>query len=54
MRIACSVSYVVPSSMNFNLLCDRGQQGGVLKPIKNDHFQVFLVVWVLFLMLLGK
>ena len=26
------------------LLCDRGQQGGLLKPTKHDHFQVFLAV----------
>ena len=35
--------------IDFNLHYDQGQQEGVLKPTKNDHFQVFLVVWVLFL-----
>ena len=27
--------------MEFNLLCDRDQWGGVLRRIKNDHFLVF-------------
>ena len=31
------------------MLCDGGRQGGVLKPTKNNHFQVFLAVWVFFL-----
>ena len=42
------VSHVVACPMDFNLLCDRGQQGGVLKPTKN-HFQVFLAVILRFL-----
>ena len=39
--------------MEFYLLCDQGQQGGVLNPTKNDQFQVFLAVGVLFPKLLG-
>ena len=38
------VIHVVACPMNFNLLYYRGQWGGVLTPIKNDQFQVFLVV----------
>ena len=38
----------------FILLCDRGRQGSVLKRTKNDHFQVFLAVWVFFLRFLGR
>ena len=34
---------IVPCLFDFNLFCDRGQQGGVLKPTKNDHFQVLLM-----------
>ena len=32
----------------FILFHDRGWQGGVFKVINNDHFLVFLTVWVLF------
>ena len=48
------VSPAVVCPMNFNLLCDQGQLGGVLKPTKNDHFRVVLVVWILFLRFLAK
>ena len=48
------VPHVVTGPMGFNLLCDRGQQGGLLKPRKNDHFQVFLAVCVRFLKFLGR
>ena len=34
--------------MKFYLLCDQGQQCGVLNPTKNDQFQVFLAVGFLF------
>ena len=33
---------------------DQGQKGGVLKPTKNDHSQVFLAVCVLSLKFLGR
>ena len=33
--------HAVAFPMGFNLFCNRGQQEGVLKPTKNDHFQVF-------------
>ena len=36
----------VACPMNFNLICDRGQQGRTLKPIKNDHLLVVLAFWV--------
>ena len=45
---------VVACSIDSNLLCDKTQQGRVLKLIKNDHFLVFLVIWDLFPKLLGK
>ena len=38
------VPHVIAYPKDFNLLCDRDQQGGVLKPMENDHFQVFLSV----------
>ena len=41
------VPHVVACPMNFNLLCDQGQQGGVFKVMKNDHFLVFLAVLVM-------
>ena len=41
-------------SIGFNLLCDRVQQEGVLKHMKNGHFLVFLAVWVLFTKILGR
>lgn len=48
------VSHVVAYPMAFILLCDRGQQGGVLKATKTDHFKVFLAVGFFFLKFLGK
>ena len=46
--------YLVTCPVDFNLISDGGQQGGVLKPTKNDHFQIFLTVWVSFLKFLGR
>ena len=48
------VPHVVACLMDFNLFSDRVQQPGVLKPTKNDHFQIFLTVWVLFLKFSGR
>ena len=48
------VPHVVACPIDFNFLCDQGQQGGVLKPTKNDHFQVLSAVWVLSLKFLGR
>ena len=48
------VLHAVACTGDNNLLCDQGQQGGVLKPTKNDHFQVLLAVWVLFRKFLGR
>ena len=48
------VLHLVGYPINFNLLCDRDQQGGVLSPTKNDQFQVFLAVWVFFPKFLGR
>ena len=46
--------HVFSCPMDFNLLCDRGQQGGVLNPTKNDQSQVFLAVWVIFPKFFGQ
>ena len=43
------VLHVVGYPMDFRLLCDQGQQKGVLKPTKNGYFPVLLAVEVLFL-----
>ena len=40
------VLHAVAWPMNFNLICDRGQQGRTLKPIKNHHLLVVLAFWV--------
>ena len=48
------VSHVVTYPMNFNLLCDQGQQEGVLKLMKNDLVLVFLAVCVIFSKFLGR
>ena len=40
------VLHAVACPMNFNLICDRGQQGRTLKPIQNDHLLVVLAFWV--------
>ena len=42
------VSHLAASPVVFILFYDRDWQGGVLKLMKNDHFLVFLAVWVLF------
>ena len=47
------VLHIVACTMVFNLLCDRGHQGEVLKLMKDDLFLVFLTVWVLFPKFLG-
>ena len=39
------VLHPVACPMNVNLICDRGQQGRTLKPIKNDLL-VVLAFWV--------
>ena len=42
--------HVVACPMNFNLLCDQGQQQeGVFKVVKNDHFLHVLVIFPKFL-----
>ena len=48
--------HVLACLMDFDLLCDRFQQGGVLKlmKMKNDHFLVFLAVWVFLRRFLGR
>ena len=38
------VPHEIACAIDFDLICNRGQQGKVLKPTKNDHFQLFLVV----------
>ena len=43
------VPHAVAFPVVFKLLFDRGQHVGVLKPTTNNHFQVFLTVWVIFL-----
>ena len=45
---------VVPCPMDFSSLPDQGQQGGILKLMKNGHFLVFLVVWVFLPKFLGR
>ena len=44
---------VVACPIVFILSDDRELQGGVLQIMKNDHFLVFLAVWVLFPKFLG-
>ena len=48
------VPYVVACPIVFILFHDRNWQERVFKAMKNDHFLVFLVVWVLFHMFLGR
>ena len=48
------VSDFVACPMNVNLLCDLGQQGGVLKLLKKYHFLIFADVWVSSLSYLGR
>ena len=42
------MSHLVVFTILFHLIWDRGRQGIVLKLIKNDYFNVFFAVWVLF------
>ena len=44
LREIIRVPHVVTCPMCSNLLCDQGQQDGVLKPTAIYHFQVFLAV----------
>ena len=43
------VPLVVACPMNFNLLCDQGQQEEVIKIMKNDQFLAVLVTFPKFL-----
>ena len=43
------VPHVVAYPMSFSLLCDQGQQVGVFKLMKNDHFLAVLVIFPKFL-----
>ena len=54
LREMIRVAHVVALPIDFSLLCDRGQQGGLLKPTKNDYFHVFLAFWVLFLKFVSR
>ena len=38
------VLHTVACPIDFNLLFGQGQEGGVLKPTNNDHFQVCLAI----------
>ena len=40
--------HLVPCPIDFLLFYGQSWQGGVLKGMKNDHFLVFLAIWVLF------
>ena len=44
LREMIRVPHVVSCPIDLNFLCDQGQEGGVLNPTKNDHFQVFLAI----------
>ena len=48
------VLHLVTYPIVFNFHYDQGRQGGVFKRMKNDQFLVFLAVWVLFPMFLGR
>ena len=48
------VSHVAAYPMNFNLLCDHGQQEEVLKLMKNDLVLVFLPACAIFFKFLGR
>ena len=43
------VPHAVACPMNFNLLCDQGQQEEVIKIMKNDQFLAVLVTFPKFL-----
>ena len=48
------VLHLVTCPIVFNFHYDQGRLGGVSKRMKNDNFLVFLAVWVLFPMFLGR
>ena len=48
------VSHVVAWQIVFLLFYEWGWQGGVFKVMKNDHFLLFLAVWILFPKLMGR
>ena len=48
------VIHVVACPIIFILFDDPDWQEGVLKLMKNDHFLVFLAVWILFPKVLGR
>ena len=48
------VPFLVACPIVFILFHDQNWQERVFKVMKNDHFLVFLVVWVLFPMFLGR
>ena len=48
------MSDVVASSIVFNFFCERGRQGGVLKPMKKYNVYVFLAILVLSSKFLGR
>ena len=48
------VSHAVAYQIVFLLFYERRWQGGMFIVMKNDHFLVFLAVWVLFLTFLGR
>ena len=51
---AIRVLHIVACPLVFILFYERSCQGGVFKIMKNDHFLVFLSVWVLFPEVLGR
>ena len=48
------VPHVVACPVVLNFICDRTQLEVVLKVAQNDHFQVFLAIWVLLLKFLSS
>ena len=48
------VSHAVAYQIVFLLFYERRWQGGMFIVMKNDHFLVFLAVWVLFPTFLGR
>ena len=48
------VLHVVACPIVFILSYDQSWQRGVFKVMKNDHFLLFLAVWVLFPKFLGR
>ena len=47
------MSHIVSCPIVFPWFYEGAWQGGVFKIMKNDHFLVFLVVWVIFTKFLG-